>query len=340
MNKTWISFLILTTLGFTSQGQTFIQNTMYDLNRFVYNPAAAGLNEQGRSTDWNLGLLGRLQWAGIDGSPRLINLQIHRSLGIGGIGAYLMRDEIGPLSSTSVQGSYAYHMDLNGGNGILGFGLSAGISQRSLNMTVLSVVPEPLLNLQANGTNFSVSTVTPTLALGIFYHGIDTVSGYEKYFFGISGQDLLEPSISDLLVNPSQSGSNVPRSFYATAGYRFEMDTWTSASYNYIQPSIMARFQGTVFQSDISLTAKYSRLYAGLNYRGLAFAGSNSESVGAMLGFDVEERVLSFYYSYDYNLTGLNINGDASSHEIMLVYRFGGGSDKEGKGKDGNVIKD
>lgn len=339
MNKTWISLLILTMWAVTTQGQTFIQNTMYDLNRFVYNPAATGLSEKGKSADWTIGLLGRLQWAGIDGAPNLVNIQAHKHFDIGSLGAYIMRDEVGPLSSTSIQASYALPMELNDGNGLLSFGLSAGISQRAINMTILSVVPEPLLNLQANGSSLSASTIAPSLALGVFYSGIDTMSGYERYFVGVSGQDLLEPSISDLVINPSASGSRVPRSFYATAGYRFAVGTWTKNSYNYLQPSIMVRMQGPVFQSDVSMTSKYNRFYAGLNYRGLAFAGSNSESVGAMIGFDIEERVLSFHYSYDYNLTGLNINGDASSHEIMLIYRLGGGGDRDGR-NTGNVIKD
>jgi type IX secretion system PorP/SprF family membrane protein len=310
---------------------------MYDFNRFVYNPATAGLDNQGQSSDWQIGLLGRLQWAGIDGAPRLINLQAHRSTSFGGIGTYIMRDEVGPLSSTSINAAYAYPMTLNDSSGMLSFGLSIGLAQRALNFTVLSVDPEPLLNLPSNGTNFNASTLTPNLSLGIFYSGFND-EGYERYFVGVSGHDLLGPSLNDLLTDPSLNESNVPRSFYATAGYRFEVGTWTSQQYNYLQPTVMLRTQGTVVQSDISLLGKYSRMYAGLNYRGLAFAGSNSESVGAMLGFELQEKTLSFMYSYDYNLTGLNINGDASSHEIILIYRIGGGGDDDGK-NSGNVIK-
>lgn len=337
MKSIWLGFLLLIMCSSVALGQTFIQNTMYDFNRFVYNPATAGLGDQGADERWSLTALGRLQWAGIDGSPQLMSVSANRTMSFGGVGAYIMRDEVGPISSTSLNVAYSYQTELSSGDN-LALGLSVGFSQRALNLTVLAVNPnDPIL--PPNGTLLNESVLAPNLAVGGFYQGMK--DEHMKYFIGLSGQDLLEPNISDLVLNNTGGTSTVPRSFYLTAGYRFAIGVWTSDNADYIQPTILARTQGAVFQSDISVLGKYKQFHAGLNYRGVAFAGDNSESMGAMIGFDVPNSQLFFGYSYDYNLSGLNINGDASSHEIILIYKFGKDNEGEKGPKDtGNVIKD
>ncbi|MFK7973211.1 MAG: PorP/SprF family type IX secretion system membrane protein [Bacteroidia bacterium] len=337
MNKFWITFLVLIACSASAFGQTFIQNTMYDQNRFVYNPATAGQDDKGTSSAWSMMLLGRLQWAGIDGSPQLASLSAHRGFDFGGIGAYVMRDGVGPLSSTSINVSYASNPISLPGESSLSLGLSVGISQRAINMTVLSVDPDPIL--PDIGTLLSGSVTAPNLSLGITYRKL--TDGFEQLFVGVSGHDLTEPSISDLVLSSINGNvSNVPRSFYLQASYRIPIGNWTSLTYNYVQPSVMVRTQGAVLQTDVSLKAKYSALHAGFNYRGLAFAGGNSESVGGILGFEVDDANRWFFgYSFDYNLTGLNINGGASSHEIVISYKIGGGRKSGNVVKPGDVIK-
>lgn len=337
MNKIWFSLLALLALCMPAFGQSFIQNTMYDFNRFVYNPASAGLGNKGTNQGWSINALGRLQWAGIDGAPQLVSLSAHRNFdGFGSLGGYIMQDELGPLSNTSINLSYALPLEVGTGN--LSFGVSGGYSQRAINQTIIAIRPDdPVFN---NGTNFlQASTGVFNLSAGAFYQS--KKFGYQQFFVGLSGQDLLEPSIDALKIDPSAGGvSNVPRSFYLTSGYRIPMGFWTDNVYNYIQPSIMMRLQGSVVQSDITVLAKVSALSAGVNYRGLWYAGNDrgSESVGAILGFDLSEE-LFFGYSYDLNLSSLNSNGDASSHELILTFNIAAPDNKAGKG-GGDVIKD
>ena len=61
-------------VSLSASAQVYFQNTMYAFNRFVYNPAAAGMSQIGMENGVNLTLLGRQQWLGIEGAPRLSTL--------------------------------------------------------------------------------------------------------------------------------------------------------------------------------------------------------------------------------------------------------------------------
>ena len=77
--------------------QVFVQNTMYSFNRFIYNPAAAGMKQPGTEYQSNLTLVGRQQWLGIPGAPRMMSASYTTRLPDGwnsGAGIYVMRDEV------------------------------------------------------------------------------------------------------------------------------------------------------------------------------------------------------------------------------------------------------
>lgn len=94
-------------------------------SRMNINPAGTGNNNR-----FNLFLIGRLQWVGVDNSPRtgLLNFSyyndpIHSSLGL-----TINMDKLGVGNRQSnIQAVYAYHIDLNE-NYILSMGLSGGIN--------------------------------------------------------------------------------------------------------------------------------------------------------------------------------------------------------------------
>ncbi len=97
-------------------------------SRMNINPAGTGNNNR-----FNLFLIGRLQWVGVDNSPRtgLLNFSyyndpIHSSLGL-----TINMDKLGVGNRHSnIQAVYAYHIDLNE-NYILSMGLSGGINAGS-----------------------------------------------------------------------------------------------------------------------------------------------------------------------------------------------------------------
>lgn len=319
MKRFLIVVLALTAFGEHALAQAFVQNTMYPFARYMYNPGAAGLVERPQ-----LMLLGRVQWAGIPGAPRLVVAAADGEVrNVGGLGAYLIRDELGPLVSSGLNASYSFHLNVGENGSKLGIGVQGGFLQRSINTVwIYRDVIDPLIGPAE--ANYSAATGTATLGAGLFYRHMDS-DGNERFFAGLSGLDLLEPSIENLTLTPGiNSDSRVPRTFYFTGGYRFYLN---AAEGSYFMPSLLARTDGSSFQMDLSTYFKYKVLTLGLNFRGLTQKNGRSigESFGFILGSDLSDR--SFMgYSYDYTLSNLGINGDASSHELVFTYRFGNAS--------------
>ncbi|RPD91169.1 type IX secretion system membrane protein PorP/SprF, partial [Aureibaculum marinum] len=116
-----ISVILLIILGLcTIEGhsQQDPQYTQYMYNMNIVNPAYAG----SRGT-LSIGLLGRLQWVGIEGAPKTATMAIHAPLGKnlgGGFSAIL--DEHGPVKETNVYADVSYTVTLSE-EGRLAFGL-------------------------------------------------------------------------------------------------------------------------------------------------------------------------------------------------------------------------
>lgn len=307
MKKLALFVMWVTLFGISGNAQVFIQNTLYPFNRFVYNPAIAGM-EDGTT----LTLMGRLQWLGIDGAPSLFTTSVDTRIEAlqSGVGGYIIADRLGPLTTTGVNGSYSYHLSLVPDKLRLGIGASAGILQKAINGEFRydpSNGEDPVVPLG----QYSNSVIVPNLAAGLYLSGLDD-DGEEQFYVGISGQDLLEPSIDDITLTPGVGQeSRVSRTFYFTAGYRFVLSENVE-----LEPSLLARTDGASSQLDLSafLTLK-SLVLVGLNHR------FGNDSFSGSLGVKISDNAF-VAYSYDYTISGLNQNGDISSHEIVLSYTF------------------
>lgn len=299
-------FFFLLIIGLSSplvKGQIFIQNTLHPFTRFVYNPAAAGVTEEA-----NAAIMGRLQWLGIDGSPRTIAAFIETPLPSfdSGVGVHIIADQLGPLATTGIQLSYAYHL-LVKGNAKLSIGASAGILQKSLNGNFIYNTDngeDPLVPVG----NYNSSLIVPGLNAGIYFSGPK-----DKYYIGISGQDLLEPSIEDLtLATGVGPDSRVARSFYLLGGYRFNVADNISLLAN-----AAGRTDGVSYQLDAGAQATVNNKFIfGTSYRFI-----DNESVSGMVGIQITDKLMAAY-AYDFVLSGLNSARDLSSHEIVLSYRM------------------
>lgn len=292
----------------SASGQIFIQNTLYPYNRFVYNPAAAGVSGQTTLT-----LMGRLQWLGIDGAPQLLTASLDAPLdGIdSGIGVYIIRDELGPLSTTGLNFAYSYRLSL--GKGTLSAGVSGGILQKALDgdfIYNLDGGEDPLVPSGA----FSSSQIVPGLAAGLYYSH-PNADGEELFYAGISGQDLLEPSIDDLTQSPGLGAiSRVARSFYLLGGVNLPVGNDVI-----LHPSFATRTDGISYQLDGSLHVSVKSFLLGASYRTIS-----NESISGIVGARVSDQ-LFFAYAYDFVLSGLNAQNDLSSHELIISYALQGG---------------
>lgn len=301
-----LSFLFLGLLAAPTFAQVFIQNTLYNHTRMLYNPANTGFSQASSINGTNLTLLGRLQWVGIEGAPQssavIVNASSER-LG-GGIGGYVLADQLGPFSRIGANVAYAYHLSLGteGQFGTLSIGASAGILQQTINgewQYDPSNGPDPVVPVAP------ISGVVPSLAAGITYRGFN-----DRLFVGISGQDLLEPSIEKLLIsNADGIESRIPRSFYLNAGYRFALNEESN-----LTPTLFLRTDGLLPpQLDLSLNWDYKSIVFGGSYRFF------NDSFSALMGFNVNDRTF-LAYAYDYTLNALNATGDVGSHEIIISY--------------------
>lgn len=320
MRNLALTLLLVAGVFSISVGQVFVQNTMYNYNRFVYNPAAAGLGQLGMEEGMNLTLLGRAQWLGIEGSPNMSTVAFHSPLqsASSGLGAYIIADQIGPLTTTGVNAAYAYHLDLGKGK-TLSIGVNGGFLQKSVSATW--IYPEGDDPLVPRG-GYQAGTIVPSLGAGVQFGGMARGTK-DSYFIGLSGQDLLEPSLEDLLVTQVGEESNVPRSFFLTAGYSYQLSSKSS-----LEPQVFVRTDGTFPpQVDASLYWRYKPVVFGGSYRFF------SDSFSAILGVNVLDRTF-IAYSYDYTLNSLNSLRDISSHELIISFTFPTNGSRGGIRKD------
>jgi len=313
-----IRFYALALLGIAlalpSKGQVFPQNTMFNYNRFAYNPAVAGSVEDATQ----MSLLFRQQWAGIPGAPTSYNIAAHRPakrLG-GGVGAVAMNDRIGPYSTVSVGAAYAFHMKFGLDDNIrLNIGVQGGFKQASLNANFkYNDVLDPLL---PQGDYSQSSSFLPSVGAGIHFSvlGAGADGKEERFFLGVSGQDLTEPSLSSLFLNGTGAQTIIPRTFFAYTGYRYDFSDRAS-----VQPMLFFRSDGTPglnklpFQVDMGAYFNLEPVVLGASYR-------LNDSFSAIVGADVTSN-LFMGYSYDYTVSKLNTGGFVNTHEVMLTYKF------------------
>ena len=320
-----VAFL-LGALTYSAIGQTFVQNTMHPFSRFLYNPAAAGTKMPGTNYRSTLTLLGRQQWLGLDGAPRTISAMYSTPLdGISSaVGASIIRDEQGPLATTGLNVAYAYQLKFGEDSDAakLSFGINGGFLQKSLNGEFIyddrgGIDPTVPLG------SYSASTVVPSLGAGVYFSSFN-----DKFFVGLSGQDLLEPEIEDLLLTSGiGADSKVARSFYLMGGYRFDINEDAS-----LQPVVMLKTDGVGQpQYDVSLYWRYKPMVFGISNR---FNTNSYESVSGILGFNVLDRAF-VGYSFDFTVNALSRGNDVNSHEIIVSWAFPGA---DGQGRKLQII--
>jgi type IX secretion system PorP/SprF family membrane protein len=294
-------------------GQVFYQNTMFAYNRFPYNPATAGMSQ-----GTNFAVMGRQQWVGIAGRPEVYTASVNgptERLG-GGAGLTVAFDRLGPLTTLGLNGSYAFHFKFgNKAQYNLNLGVQGGLHQKSINTQVIynSAVIDPIIGV-SSGQFWNSSSMVPSLGTGLYFSakgaGLDSTA--ERFWIGISGLDLLEPTLK-LNVNNAPTLARVQRSFTVMSGYRIDFNERTSLS-----PMVFLRTDGTTgsnglpFQFDAAAHLNISSVVLGLQYRW-------QESVSAVVGADVS-KYLFMGYSYDYTVNNLSRGGVVGSHEVIMSY--------------------
>lgn len=313
-------FLVLTKFSLAQQQPQYSQ---YMLNNFLLNPAVAGIENY---TDLKCGY--RNQWTGLNGAPVTSYLTINAPIGHmftqgdatalppsgsedpagrsllttyqaaephHGIGFSVVNDKTGPVTATSLDLSYAYHIglakELN-----LAMGFSAGLSTIALDRSAIRLAKENDPILREGIAN----QWKPDLDAGLWLYSA-------VFYAGISARQLIARSLYFTGSSASDQRKSLP-SYFLTAGLKLFLSEDLS-----VLPSFLVEETRSVPLSyDLNIKFSYlDRLWVGVSYR-------RKDSFAALLGININS-LINIGYSYDLTLSTLN-KVSSGSHEIVLGF--------------------
>ncbi len=269
------------------------QYSQYMFNQLVINPAYAGSKNAVSSS-----LFLRNQWMGVEGTPKTQTLSVHAPLSRKkiGVGLHVMTDQIGPVKTTGVFGSYAYKITLPKGK--LSMGLRAGLFQYVYNWNEIEHYDQADIVYLQNRTSYLV----PTADFGLYYYNNDM-------YTGLSVTHLFNGRLTSVSVSSSDKASYVPHVFL-TAGKAFDVSETII-----INPSLAVKTaKHSPVSVDINLNALFvNRLWIGASYR-------SSYGMVFLTQINVTDK-LHIGYSFDWGFNQFT-SLTRGSHEIMLGYDF------------------
>jgi len=287
-----VSVLFLSSIldGYSQQDPQYTQY-MYNMN--IVNPAYAG----SRGT-LSIGLLGRMQWVGIDDAPKTATMAVHAPLGKnlgGGFSAIL--DRHGPVKEQNIFADISYTVTTSE-EGRLAFGLKGGITFFDvglLSLTLPQTAPgvDPLFDDNVNES-------FPNFGAGVYYYT-------DKFYIGLSAPNLVETKHLEK-DNGTITKASEKMHYFGTLGYVFDLSETLK-----FKPSVMAKaVSGSPLSIDASANFLFNdRLELGASYR-------FGDSVSGLINFGVT-RDLRIGYAYDYTTTNLGDYNDGT-HEVFLQW--------------------
>ena len=301
---------MLTSISVSLTAQQDAQFTQYMFNGLYYNPAYAGM---GDGTE--LLAIHRSQWLGYEGSlnaggapsTQLVSFNKPLTSFPGGIGMYVVNDNLGPVNNLEFTVSFAFQKKFSNG-GILSAGINGGMYSMSLNFDELIFVDPADI---AAGISGKETQMQPDLGVGFLYRK-------GNFFGGLSANHLIGASFD---FGEDQISNQLSRHYYLNAGYDYEINSRLT-----ITPTILLKSVSlNTYNFDLSVMGKYNdKLWAGLAYR-------QSEAASAMFGYKVlNDKSLTLAYAFDFVVTGSD-SKSGTSHELMLIYNF---KSSGGKGKN------
>lgn len=266
--------------------------SLYMFNKMLVNPAAAGSVDALRAT-----LIARDQWLGIPGSPKTAALMIEGPVSSKkiGWGAEVVNDQIGPTSSTTIQGNYAYHVPVFKGQLSMGIGL--GLYNYVIDFSKISYKDQsdPYNNLNRS------QKLVPNAEAGLYYYS-------HTFYVGVSVNHLVQ---SKLTSESYDSAAAFRPHAYFIMGQGF-----TLSSNLLFSPSITLDFaQNSPTAADLNLDFLLDeKVWLGLTLR-------SQYGIGLIAAFHISS-MFQLGYAYEAGLNGIGKAG-GGAHEISLTIDFG-----------------
>ncbi len=370
-------FLFLT--SFRGIAQQTPQFSQFMMNRFLYNPAFAGFEDY-----WDVQSGFRTQWTGINTanrtfyttanfafdksdrtstgitpymsktirrnySPTYIRKKTRKVNFHQGVGMQLLSDQIGPVTSMSLSGTYAYHLSL-GGERKLATGGSIGYYQRVLDMTNLNVrdAGDPFITY-SNSSGLPAGRISGGQSLinvGALYYTRKFYVGlsanqpvFGDFFFTNKSSDngqatrdaIYDPLIAEVsadeTIGPDRKlwllaqlnfkkngatqwmGTVAPTVFFQAGGDIRSGEHWTYS------PAVLVKYmKGATLVAEANMRVKYDeQFWVGGTYR-------HKDALGIMVGAHVS-NALNLTYVYEMHSNGY-ARQSMGSHEIVLGMKF------------------
>lgn len=279
-----------------SSAQQISTFSHYHMNRYSYNPAAAG------TKDYTVvGCSYGRNWTGFDGAPSIQIINSHfRVNDRAAFGAKIENENTGLSSNMGAEATWAYHLPVGGSGMRFSFGLSGMVRQFRLykDKLIMHDTDDEAIN-QA-----SESIIIPDISAGlsIYKPGL--------FYFDIASVQLLESSVN--FRNQEYLSNRLSRHYIVGGGFFYAVNDNIQ-----LEPSVLAKVNENAFwQLDAGLKAMlYKMVSIGCYYR-------TNDAILPFIGIDTKN--ISFGYSY-----GLLINDIAAyssgSHEISLIVKLNQG---------------
>lgn len=273
-------------------------------NVYLIHPSAAGIGNCGK-----VRLTARTQWSGVTDAPALQTLSAHQRIGTNmGVGLILFNDKNGYHSQQGIQGTYAYHIDLDRPDEVNQ--LSFGISLMAVNNKVDEsnfLLQDPVISQIVQSENYFNADVS------MAYH----IGGFFSYF---TAKNILLSARS--LYSDKYESLNLRR-YLVTLGYYYGK----GKSFQ-IEPSIMAQSIERTGEQFVDFNIKVykdvadAQLWAAFSYR-KGFDNAATEELNYLtpiIGVNYQKIMISYTYTKQ---SGDILFDDAGYHQISLGFNFG-----------------
>lgn len=289
-------FLGLAMLALGNSESLAQQDPMF--TQYFFNPLSINSGYAGTREALNVTLLAREQWVGMEGRPRTQSLSIHTPLANESmaVGFSFLRDEIGPIKTTSVYGDFAYRINVTE-NSRLAFGLKAGLNLFTADLRSLQGTDGADVSFQQNLQNEPL----PNFGFSLYWWADD-------FFVGLSTPKLMENDIDE--VGNDMVQNREKRHFFLTGGYVFNLNESLK-----LKPTILTRYvAGAPVSVDVTANLLIEeKLWVGGMYR-------FGDAMGLLFSYQLTDQ-FRVGYSYDYGFSDLS-GFNSGSHELMLSYDF------------------
>ena len=237
--KPLLLMALLTCFTLCSRAQLNPFQSMYFQNRYLINPAMAGLDQ---GLNINLGY--RQQWNTFPGSPKsqTLTADYHATDRVG-VGLNVTDDQSGLIRQTRAMGTYAYHLPLGDHNQKLNFGLSLGVNDGRIDLdkVVGDETDEQIarynqakpyvdgdFGIAYTSENLFLEGAIPNLKAAFFRNSIERIDVDRVEFFAAASYKIyISSGYTDLLIEPLTAYRKVKGAKdIVDAGFNFTMSNY------------------------------------------------------------------------------------------------------------------